>query len=257
MGFEKIKFAVSGGIATVSMDSPKNMNAMDETLINELVEVFQQCEQDLGVRVVILNSSSKAFSGGGDIGYMYKGIKEGGVDFGANLKNVAKATKTMKTLSKPIIGSVAGPAAGGGLIVALACDYVIAAENAVFSAAFVNIGLVPDCGGLYLMTRALGTNKAAELALTGRSIKADEAKNLGFVAKIVPVEELEEATLKVAAGFAQGPSLAYAKIKELLYACQFSDFDAFIPLEVEAQLLCVETDDFKDRVVAFVEKRNK
>jgi len=256
MAYEKIQLFVSDGIATVSMDSPKNMNAMDKTLIDELVGVFKECEQDEQIRVIVLNSTGKAFSGGGDIGYMYKGIKEGGVDFGAVLKNVAKVTKTMKALSKPIIGSVCGAAAGGGMMLALACDYVIAAENAVFSAAFVNIGLVPDSGGLYLMTRALGANKAAELALTGRPIKAEEAKDLGFVAEIVPVEELTESTMKKAARFAQGPQLAYAKIKELLYACQFADYEAYIPLEVDAQLLCVETDDFKNRVIAFVEKRS-
>lgn len=257
MELEKIILSVNNGIATVSMDSPKNMNAMDEALINDLVSVFNHCEQDPEIRVVILNSTGKAFSGGGDIGFMYKGIKEGGVDFGANLKNVAGATKAMKTLSKPIIGSINGAAAGGGLMLALACDYVIAAENAVFSAAFVNIGLIPDCGGLYLMTRAFGANKAAELALTGRPIKVEEAKDLGFVAKIVPLEELEEETMKKAAVFAQGPRLAYAKIKELMYTCQFSGLDDYIPHEVDAQLLCVETDDFRERVIAFVEKRNK
>jgi trans-2-decenoyl-[acyl-carrier protein] isomerase len=185
---------------------------------------------------------------------MYKGIKEGGVDFGANLKNGALATRAMKKLTKPIIGSIHGPAAGGGFILALACDYVVAAENSVFSAAFVNIGLVPDCGGLYLMTRTLGINKAVELALTGRSVRAEEARQLGFIAEVVPLDELEAATLKIAQKFVKGPALSYAKIKELLYITQFGSFEDFIPQEVNAQLLCVATDDFANRVCAFVEK---
>lgn len=257
MDYQKIKYTVADGVATVSMDSPKNLNAMDEVMIDELVDVFKCCEVNPDVRVVLLNSTGAAFSGGGDITYMYKGVKEGGVDFGANLRNVAQVTRAMKKLSKPIIGSIKGAAAGGGLIVALACDYVIAADNAVFSAAFVNIGLVPDCGGFYLLTRAVGVNKASELAMTGRPIRVEEAKQLGFVAEIVAADELETAAYKVARRFASGPAASYARMKELLYESEFKGLEEYIPKEVEAQLFCVETEDFKQRVCAFVEKRSQ
>lgn len=257
MDYKKITYTVADGIATVSMDSPKNLNALDEVMIDELVDVFQHCEANPDVRVVLLNSTGVAFSGGGDIAFMYKGVKEGGVDFGGNLRKVAQATRAMKKLSKPIIGSIKGAAAGGGFIVALACDYVIAADNAVFSAAFVNIGLIPDCGGFYLLTRAVGVNKASELAMTGRPVRVEEAKELGFVAEIVSVEELDSAAYKVARKFTSGPAASYAKMKELLYESEFKNFEEYIRKEVEAQLICVETEDFKRRVCAFVEKKSQ
>lgn len=255
MAYEKISYSVSDGVASVEMNFPKNLNAMDAQMIDELVDVFDTCDASPEVRVVVLKSAAKAFCGGGDIAYMYKGIKEGGVDWSLTLKKAAFATRAMKKCRKPVIGVVHGAAAGGGFMLALACDYIIAAENAAFSAAFVNIGLLPDSGGFYLMTKAMSVNKATELALTGRTVRAEEAKQIGFVAEVVPVEELEAAAAKTAKRFAAGPSLSYAKQKELIYQSQFSGFDAYIKKEVEAQLILVETEDFRQRVCAFVEKK--
>lgn len=255
MVYEKICYSVENGIATVLMNYPKNLNAMDEQMILELVHVFEACDANSEVHVVVLKSAAKAFSAGGDISFMYNGIKNGGVDFGATLKKAAFATRAMKKCRKPVVGVVNGAAAGGGFMLVLACDYVIAAENAAFSAAFVNIGLMPDSGGFYLMTRAMSVNKATELALTGRTVRAEEARQIGFVAEIVPVEDLDAAAAKVAKKFAAGPALSYAKQKELLYQAQFSDFDSYIVKEVEAQLILVDTEDFRERVCAFVEKR--
>ncbi|WP_080797156.1 enoyl-CoA hydratase/isomerase family protein [Arabiibacter massiliensis] len=255
MEYQKIAFSKNDGVGIVSLDSPKNMNAVDELLIEELVDALNVCENDPDVRAVLLNSTGRAFSGGGDIGYMYQKIKKGDLDFESSFRDVALAMKGMKRLSKPIVGAVNGAAAGAGFILALGCDYVVAAEDAFFLSAFVNVGLVPDTGGLYVMSRALGANKAAELALTGRIVKAEEAKQLGFVAKVVPADELADASMKEARRFASGPAMAYRKTKELLYQCQFADFDEYVPCEVKAQGACVETQDFRDRVIAFVEKK--
>lgn len=255
MEYSKILFERKDGVGVISLNSPKNMNAIDPTVIDELIDALSLCESDPGVRSVLLRSACKAFSGGGDIGFMYKAVKSGDVDLTQGIEGVAYAMRDMKKLSKPIVGAVNGAAAGAGFILALGCDYVIASEDAFFLSAFVNVGLVPDTGGLYVMTRALGANKAAELALTGRVVKADEAKDLGFVAEIVSGDELHEAAFKKARSFAEGPSLAYAKTKELVYRTQFSDFEEYIPFEVEAQADCMGTQDFKDRVIAFVEKR--
>jgi trans-2-decenoyl-[acyl-carrier protein] isomerase len=255
MAFEKLQVSVADGIATVAMDCPKNLNAMDEIMIGELIDAFHECDNNPDVRVIVLSSTGRAFCGGGDINFMYQGIKKGKGINTDNLGLAADVSKTMKQVSKPIIGSVNGAAAGGGFIIALACDYVIASTDAKFLAAFVNIGLVPDSGGLYIMTRSLGVNKALELALSGRIVPADEAKNLGFVAEIVPTEELQAATTKTAKNFASGPALAYAKIKELLWTAAYSGYEEYVGSEIDAQLACTATEDFKQRVIAFVEKK--
>lgn len=255
MAYEKLLVSVSEGIATVSMNSPKNLNAMDETLMGELIEAFKECDTNPKVRVVVLNSTGRAFCGGGDIGFMYQGIKEGGGISTDNLGVAADVSKTMRQISKPIIGAVNGAAAGGGFILALSCDYVIASDDAKFLAAFVNIGLVPDTGGLYIMSRAMGANKALELALTGRVVLADEAKQLGFVAEVVSADELEGATAKMAKKVAAGPVLAQGKIKQLFWASEYMGYDEYAVKEVADQMECAGTDEFKQRVIAFVEKK--
>lgn len=255
MTYTKIAYEVSGGIAHIAMDAPKNLNAFDGTMIAELIAAFEAASEDEAVRSVLLSSTGRAFCGGGDLGTMYKGIKAGQTDFSEDLKDAAALMRAMKRCPKPIVGAVNGAAAGAGFPLALGCDYVIADENATFIAAFVNVGLVPDTGGLYVLCRALGVNKAVELAMTGRPVDAQEAKALGFIAEIVAPDSLAEAAEKAARRFAKGPAASYAKMKELVYAYEFSDFDRYMPDEVGAQIECMGTQDFRDRVVAFIEKK--
>ncbi|WKY47534.1 enoyl-CoA hydratase-related protein [Eubacteriaceae bacterium ES3] len=255
MEFQKLKLTSENGVSTIYMDSPKNLNAFDEELIDELVGALKVCEEDSAVKVVVLTSTGKAFSAGGDIGAMYKGIKSGQLNFTGAIAKMAQVSVAIKKLSKPVIGAVAGAVAGAGFNVALACDYLIAADNATFMQAFVNIGLIPDAGGLYLLTRAVGVNKALELSMTGRPVLAEEAKSLGFVANVVAAEDLEKVTMATAAKFAKGPRASYAEMKRLMYINEFSDFESYIEEEVKSQVLCGDTDDFKEGVCAFVEKR--
>lgn len=253
MEFSKIRYSVKGALATISLDSPKNLNAFDEVMIEEIVTALSLCEEAQGVKVVVLNSTSKAFSVGGDIGYMYKGIKSGNLNFGGGIEKMASVSMAIKRLSKPVIASVSGAVAGAGFNVALACDFCIAASDAKFMQAFVNIGLVPDAGGFYLLTRAVGVNKAVELAFTGRPVAAVEGKALGFITQVT--EDLEGATQKLAEQLSAGPATSYACMKRLILESQFKDFEAYIAEEVKAQTLCGDTADFKEGVCAFVEKR--
>ncbi|MEG2175711.1 MAG: enoyl-CoA hydratase-related protein [Oscillibacter sp.] len=255
MEYTKLIYAVEGGVATVSLNSPKNMNAFDETLLDELVAAFGEAEGNRAVRAVILNSTGKNFSGGGDIGAMYMGIQKNDLDFDSSIAKMASVTVCIKKMTKPVIAAVSGAVAGAAFNVALACDFCIAAEDSKFIQAFVGIGLIPDAGGFYLLTRAVGVNKAAELAMSGRPVGAEEAKNLGFVCQTCPPDALAEAAQKLAGKLSVGPALAYAKMKELLYESSFSDFEDYIRHEVAAQTACGASDDFKEGVCAFVEKR--
>lgn len=255
MNLSKAEYDVNGKTAIVSMNCQSNLNAFDGLLLDELVKCLNQAEKDTEVKVVVIKSSIRAFSAGGDIGAMYKGINDGDLNFAKDIAKMASVSMAMKKLSKPVICAVNGAAAGAGFNVALAADFCIASSDATFIQAFVNIGLVPDAGGFYLMTRSLGVNKATELAMTGRPVSAEEAKDLGFVAKVVEPDQLESATRKVATRFENGPATSFAEMKRLLWESSFSDFEEYIAEEVKSQTLCGNTNDFKEGVSAFVEKR--
>lgn len=255
MDLTKVKYSVSGSVALICLDSPKNLNAFDEVLIDEVVYALRCAKQDGEIRAVILSSSGKNFSAGGDIGSMYKGLKDGTLDFNTLISKMAAISLAIKQLPKPVIAAVSGAVAGASFNVALACDFCIAADNAQFIQAFVNVGLVPDGGGFYLLTRAVGVNKAAELAMTGRAVGAAEAKALGFVCEVCPPDELEQRAQQLAQRLAAGPSMSYAEMKRLIMVSDFRDFEDYIKEEVKSQVACAETEDFKEGVSAFVEKR--
>ncbi|MEG1241646.1 MAG: enoyl-CoA hydratase-related protein [Oscillospiraceae bacterium] len=262
MEFTKVNYAVSERVAVISMNSPKNMNAFDETMLDELCEALAMAEKDASVKAVIINSATtKAFSAGGDVGSMYQGIKALGKDgfapeFGKSITKMANVTIAIKKLSKPVIGAVQGACAGAGFNVALACDYVMATQASVFIQAFVKLGLIPDAGGIFLLTRACGVNKGMELALTGDMIFAADAKALGFVAEVIEDEDtFADAVMKRAKKFTFGPASSYAYMKQLAWESEFQGFEAYVKKEVEAQIACGATDDFVEGVSAFVEKR--
>lgn len=261
MEYTKIQYAVDAPVAIVSLNSPKNLNAFDETVLAELVDAFKAAEADPKIKAVLLNSTSpRAFSAGGDVGTMYQGIKTQGkegfaAEFEPAIAKMASVTSVIKQLTKPVICAVQGACAGAGFNVALACDYVLAAESSMFTQAFVKLGLIPDAGGLYLLTRAVGVNKAMELAMTGCMVPAAEAKNLGFVAEVLADDGFADAAIKHCKQIAAGPSTSYCWMKKLIWESEFKDFDTFVKKEVEAQTDCSRTDDFVEGVFAFCEKR--
>ena len=262
MEFTKVKYAVADKVATISMDSPKNMNAFDEVMLDELEAALKMADTDPEVKCVLLNSTTtKAFSAGGDVAAMYEGLKAAGkeafaVEFGKSIAKMANVTIAIKKLTKPVVGAVQGACAGAGFNVALACDYVIATQASVFIQAFVKLGLIPDAGGIYLLTRACGLNKGMELALCGDMIFADDAKTLGFVAEVIEDDDaFAEAALKRAKKFTYGPLASYTYMKKLAWESEFLGFEEFVKKEVEAQIICGGTDDFAEGVSAFCEKR--
>lgn len=255
MNFEKVKYSTKNGIATIVLNSPETFNAFDETLTSDVISALDLCEKDDAVKVVIITGEGKAFSGGGDINFFYKGVQEDNIDISNLLKLVSEMALKIKKIPKPVIASVNGAAAGAGFSVALLCDFCISVDRAKFVQAFVNLGFVSDAGALYLLTKAVGVNKAMELTMTGRPVTAQEAKDLGIVYEVTTAEELEEATMKLASKFAEGPSLAYAKMKDMVFKTSFSDFDKILLIEGAYQNELSQSDDFKEAVTAFVEKR--
>lgn len=257
MELQKLHYDVADGIATITMDYPKNLNAIDEQMADELIYAVEKAESDPDARVVVLKGAPKAFSAGGDIGYFYDLIKSGGdINMDGLIGKVGKVTNGLKSMSKMVIVAVSGAAAGAGFSLALSGDFIIAADNAKFIMAFVNIGLVPDTGGAYLLAKEIGEKKTMELCATGRPVDAQEAKDLGFVYKVTAKEDLDAEVYKFAKRLASGPQVSYKNIKKQIYAVAFSDYERYLDdVEIPTQHECSNTEDFKEGCSAFMEKR--
>ena len=257
MELQKLHYAVADGVATITMDYGKNLNAIDDQMADELIFLLGEAEKDDAVKVILLNSAAKAFSAGGDIGFFYQLVKAGGeINMDSLIGKVGKITNGMKSSKKMIVAAVNGAAAGAGFPLALSADFIVADEKAMFILAFVNLGLVPDTGAAYLLCKSIGEKRTMKYAATGKPIKADEALALGLVEKVVPPEELAAESLKLAKKFVAGPLVSYTNIKKQIYAASFSDYERFLDdVENPTQHECSNTEDFKEGCAAFMEKR--
>lgn len=257
MDLQKLIYTVEDGIAVVTMNYMKNLNAIDEQMADELMYVVDKAENDPAVKVLVLKGAEKAFSAGGDIGYFYQLIQAGGeVNMDGLISKVGSVADGMKKMSKIVITSVSGAAAGAGVSLALGGDFMICADNAKFILAFVNLGLVPDTGATYLLTRLIGPNRTMELAATGRPVGAEEAKALGLAYKVTTAEELDSVTMAFAKKIAAGPLLSYKNIKKQIYDAMYVDYKKWLDeTEVPTQRECSASMDFQEGCKAFMEKR--
>lgn len=257
MELKKLVYTVEDGIAVIRMNYMKNLNAIDEQMADELMYVVDAAENDPNVKVIVLKGAERAFSAGGDIGYFYQLIQAGGeVNMDGLIGKVGIVADGLKKMSKIVITSVCGAAAGAGVSLALGGDFMICANNAQFILAFVNLGLVPDTGATYLLTKMIGASRAVELAATGRPIGAEEAKALGLAYKVTTVEELDAVTMKFAKKIAAGPLLSYKNIKKQVYDATYSDYKKWLEeTEIPTQRECAASTDFQEGCKAFMEKR--
>ena len=257
MELQKLIYTVEDGIAVVTMNYMKNLNAIDEQMADELMYVVDKAEHDPEVRVLVIKGAEKAFSAGGDIGYFYKLIQAGGeVNMDGLISKVGNVADGLKKMSRIVITSVSGAAAGAGVSLAIGGDFMICADNAKFILAFVNLGLVPDTGATYLLTRLIGPNRTMELAATGRPVGAEEAKALGLAYKVTTVEELDSVTMAFAKKIAAGPLLSYKNIKKQIYDAMYVDYKKWLDeTEVPTQRECSASMDFQEGCKAFMEKR--
>ncbi|MCF0137975.1 MAG: enoyl-CoA hydratase/isomerase family protein [Oscillospiraceae bacterium] len=257
MELKKIVYSVENGVAVVAMNFPGNLNAIDEQMADDLILALQAADKDPEVKVILLKSLGKAFSAGGDIGYFYQLVKAGGdVNMDGLIAKVGVVADLMKKTGKPVVTAVNGAAAGAGFSLAIGGDFMVCADNAQLILAFVNLGLVPDTGATYLLAKSIGASRAIRYAMLGTPIKADEALDLGLAYKVVPKEELEAEAMKLCAKLAKGPLTSYANSKKQVYDASFSDYAKWLAeTEVPTQAVCSATEDFKEGVCAFMEKR--
>ncbi|MGB8954687.1 MAG: enoyl-CoA hydratase-related protein [Tumebacillaceae bacterium] len=253
--YETILYQVEEGVLTITLNRRAVMNALNFKMTAELLDALTKGEQDAGVRVIVLTGVRRAFCAGADLASM----EEDPTTFD-NLTAVvneryAPLITLMQKIQKPIIGAINGAAVGAGLSLALATDLRIAADSAKFILGFNNIGLVPDCGASYFLTRLVGTGKALEMALTNEEIDAEEAARLGLVNRVVPADRLEETVQEFARRLAQGPTLAYGLTKQVMYKAAECDLQTALDTEAECQGVAGRSYDFREGVQAFREKR--
>ena len=252
MSEEAIIYKVSDRIATITMNRPKSLNSMSLDLVEGFIRSLQEAETDSQVRVVVVTGSGRAFSAGGDLKTLDDlHTTEERRQF---IVKVGTIVKLIHDMSKPVIAMVNGVAAGAGFNLALACDMAYAADNAKFIQSFVNVGLSPDCGGFYYLAKAVGMAKAKELMLTARPVGAQEAEHLNLVNGVFAQEELEAATMKLAARLAEAAPLAVAMTKKAVNDYSAS-LEETLTFESLASSSLLGTVDFKEGVIAFAEKR--
>lgn len=256
MDFQKILLNIQQNIATITMNSPATFNAFDGIMLNELLAALNICEEDEQVKVILLQAEGKAFCGGGDVSEMYREYQEGRIAIDATIERMEMVPLRIRQILKPIIVVVHGAVAGAAFSVALACDFCVAAENTKFIQAFVNVGLAPDGGGMFLLSRAVGTNRATQLAMTGAQITAAEGKSLGFVYQVCPRDKLRTEALQLAQSLVNGPSVAYEQIKRQINHSDFLNFEEYLRVEEKSQRRCGHTRDYQEGITAFTEKRS-
>jgi 2-(1,2-epoxy-1,2-dihydrophenyl)acetyl-CoA isomerase len=255
--YKCLLYEVKDAIATLTLNRPERLNALGGTLRDDLYAAVLRASQDADVRVIVVTGAGKGFCAGGDVKAMNE-VKEGRaerplIDKVAPLRD--RVLLAMRDAPQPVIAAVNGAAAGAGMNLALGCDIRLASTAAKFTQAFVKRGLHPDWGGTYFLPRLVGMAKACELIFTGDIIDAGEALRLGLVSAIYAPEELLPATYELARKIATGPPIAIRLAKRALYHSQDVDLRAALEFETFAQNIASETEDAREGIRAFVEKR--
>lgn len=255
--YEHILVSENAGIATITLNRPDKLNAFIGHMRRDLAEALERAGSDRSIRVVIITGAGRAFCSGGDVRFMAELMERHDSEEFARILGAGRRVITaIRTMTKPVIAAVNGPAAGAGFNLALACDLRVASNNATFSQSFVKIGLHPDWGGTYFLPRLVTPNKACELFFLGDTIDAAEALRLNLVNQVVAPEELEIAVLQLAERLRAAPPIALAAVKHAVYESTGADLEEMLRYETESQLRCFDSEDGHEGVHAFFEKRD-
>jgi 2-(1,2-epoxy-1,2-dihydrophenyl)acetyl-CoA isomerase len=223
----------------------------------EMADAIRGLAEDSAVRVLVITGAGRAFCAGADIGYMKDLTARNDVEGFRQLVEAGREVVTLiRATLKPVIASVNGAAAGGGANLALSCDLRIASDQATIGQTFNRIGLHPDWGGTYFLPRLVGAAKALELIYSAEMVPAAEALRLGLFNRVVPHQRLAEETRALAAGLAAKPPIALGMAKRAIHASDDASLSRMLDVELEHQLICFQSDDAREGLHAFLEKRS-
>lgn len=251
--YNSLLYTVADKVATITLNRPDVFNAFNDELTYELQDALKKAERDAEVRAVVLTGEGKAFCSGQDL---KAAMAQPNRSFSESIhKRYNPIIRAMRNMPKPIICRLNGVAAGAGCSLALACDFIVASEDATLIEVFVNIGLVLDSGSSYFLPRLVGSAKAFELATMGSRVKAPEALQLGLVNRVVPATELDAAVKTVTDYYANAPTKAIALMKKMLNKSYHTDLDGMLDYEAYCQDIAGATHDYREGVGSFLEKR--
>jgi 2-(1,2-epoxy-1,2-dihydrophenyl)acetyl-CoA isomerase len=247
---------LDAGVLTLTLNRPEALNAVNREMTSALRDGMEAAARDREVGAVIITGAGRAFCAGADLKEVVARREAGETDLGDDLRtNYTPMIRAIRACPKPVIAALNGTAAGAGLSLALACDLRIAAAGTSLIVVFVRVGLVPDAGSLFFLTRMLGLSKATELAMSGDPLSVEDGRTLGLVAAVVPPEQVMTAATERARRLSDGPRQTYALIKHGLERVLDLDLEQAMELESQLQSVAAETTDAKEAIQAFLEKR--
>ena len=245
-----------GNVAIIRLNRPDKLNALNIELGRGLVHALLHASQDNSVRAVVVTGAGRAFCAGGDLEFILDLRKRDASD---ELKTLLEAGKeiclAIATMTKPVIAAVNGPAAGGGMNLALAADMRIASDQASFAESFAKVGLYPDFGGTYFLPRIVGPALSAELFYTAETLSAEDALRLGIVNRVFPADKFEEETQKIVDVLAGAPTVALRDVKRTIIADDKKNLETKLDEEIRLQIHCFQSEDCLEGLNAFFEKR--
>jgi 2-(1,2-epoxy-1,2-dihydrophenyl)acetyl-CoA isomerase len=253
--YETVLYEKASGVATISLNRPKKLNAFDATMHEELYDALDEAAEDEEIRCIVLRGEGRGFSAGADLAEIIENA-DGAPDLGEYLRRTySRLVQLIAGAPKPILAALHGPVYGAGVGLALACDLRIAAESAKFSVAFIKIGLMPDAGVTFFLPRIVGLGRALEMSMLGDAVEADEALRIGLVNKVAADDSLVEESQALAEHLATLPTAALGRMKAAIHANFEADLETALEREAEGQTFCGYTQDHKEGVGAFFEKR--
>jgi len=252
MTYEKIKYVVAEGVATITLNRPDKLNSFDRQMSLEVIHALDECAVDKGVRAVLLTGEGRAFSAGQDLAEA--------IAPGTKIEEILTVqynpiVRRIRDLPQPVIAAVNGVAAGAGANIAYACDLAIAAESANFIQSFINIGLIPDSGGTFTLPRLVGMQRAFGQMILADKVPATKAAELGMIWKAVPDADLMSEATALAKKLAQMPTKAIALTKQALSRSMTGSLSDQLDVENELQTIAGASHDYNEGVKAFLEKR--
>ena len=260
MSNEQVKFSTSGAVGIITLNSPETRNALTPEMMAALGDAVEQCASP-NIRAVLLTGAGGAFCAGANVRQLVATLEETGVDgISQAIRELAdmlheRVVLPLRRLPKPVVAGINGAAAGAGFSLTLAADLRVAAQSARFLMAYANIGAPADGGSTFLLPRLLGTGRAMELYLASQPIGAPRALELGLVSQVCPDEELDRHALETATRLAEGPTIAYGRVKELYNRSWGSTIEEQLDAETEAFAQTSRTRDFQEGIKAFADRR--
>lgn len=254
MAYQTILYETAEGVASITLNRPEVLNAFNDQMIEEVTQALRAAERDDGIRALIVTGAGRAFCSGQDLQAVQE--RDEGFSFAEHLRAKYNPMITrMRTLEKPIVAAVNGVAAGAGASLALACDLRIMSQEASLIEVFINVGLIPDSGSSYFLPRLVGYAKAFEWAVTAHRVSAQEAERYGIANVVVPPDQVRPTAHEWAARLAQAPSKAIGLTKRAFNRSLLNDLATQLEYEAMLQEIAGRTEDHREGVQAFLEKR--